>query len=135
LIIFVSIIIITFLSVYFKKITLLSLNKETAYINGIKTELLQLLIYIILAVAVVLGIKVLGIILVSALLIIPIAISKLFASSFKKLIIFSLVFSEIIVISGLFISYYFDLPTGPTIVLTGTTLYTITTVLKLKKTA
>ncbi|MFC2061765.1 metal ABC transporter permease [Elusimicrobiota bacterium] len=112
-----------FLFVNLKKITLLSLDIETAYVSGIKVDRLQLLIYIILAVVIVLGIKVLGIILVSALLVIPVATAKIFAGSFKKLIIHSIILSELIVIAGMFISYYLDIPTGPAIVLLGTVVF------------
>ncbi len=111
--------------VYLKTLILVSLDEETAKISGTKVNVFQLFSNVILAVAVVLGIKVFGIILVSALLIIPVATAKLFSKSFKKLVIISVVLSEIIVISGIFASYNFDLPTGPTIVLTGTVLFVI----------
>ncbi len=117
--------------VYLKTLILVSLDEETAKISGTKVDVFQLLSNVILAVAVVLGIKVFGIILVSALLIIPVATAKLFSSSFKKLVIISVVLSEIIVISGIFASYYYDLPTGPTIVLTGTVLFVIAAVYNL----
>ena len=127
-----SIIIISFFAAHLKKITLLALDIEMAYLSGIKVSWLQPILYIALAVAVVSGIKVLGIILVSALLIIPVATSKLFANSFKKLILFSLAVAEIIVICGLIISYYLDIPTGPTIVLTGTVIFSLSALIKSK---
>lgn len=108
-----------------KKLILISLDSETAHISGVKVKRLQLMINIILAVSVVLGIKVLGIILVSALLIIPITTAKLFASSFKKLLVITMFISEITVIVGIFVSYHYDLPTGPTIVLAGTCFFLI----------
>ena len=80
---------------------------------------------IVLAVAVVLGIKMLGVVLVSALLIIPVSTAKLVCRSFDRMVIFSIVISEVVVISGLFISYYFNLPTGAVIVITGTTVFFI----------
>ncbi len=120
-----SLLIAALVFVYLKTLILVSLDEETAKISGVKVGVFQLLANIILAVAVVLGIKVFGIILVSALLIIPVATAKLFSKSFKKLVIISVVLSEIIVISGIFASYNFDLPTGPTIVLTGTALFVI----------
>ena len=64
-----------------------------------------------------------GIILVSALLIIPVSFSKLFARSAKSLLALSILFVEVIVIGGSLISLYFNLPTGAVIVLTGTMLF------------
>lgn len=120
-----SVIIFVFILVNLKSITLLSLDKETAYVSGVKVERLNLIWYIMLAVVVVLGIKMLGIVLVSALLIIPVATAKLFARSFKKLLIQSIIFSEAALIGGIVLSYRLDYPTGPTIVLTGAALFVL----------
>lgn len=106
-----------------REITLIALDREMAYLSGIHTDFFQLALYIVLAVSVVLGIKILGIVLVSALLIIPVSISKLISHSFRKLVIGSILFAEAIVISGIFLSYFFDLPTGAAIVLTGAVLF------------
>jgi ABC-type Mn2+/Zn2+ transport system permease subunit len=111
--------IIAFLAFNHKGITLMALDIDTAYLAGIRVDLLQVVFYIILAVAVVLGIKILGIVLVSALLIIPASTAKLMSKSFKGLIIQSIVFSEVVVLLGIALSYALDSPTGPMIVLVG----------------
>jgi len=113
-----------------RQITLLALDREMAYLAGVKSDALQLGLYVILAVSVVLGIKMLGIILVSALLIIPVSISKLISWSFHRLVIWSILLAEAIVLAGLVLSYLFDLPTGATIVLTGTFLFFIVFVVR-----
>ncbi len=115
-----SVLIILFLIFNYRSITLMALDVDTAYLAGVKVNLLQITFYIILAVSVVLGLKILGIILVSALLIIPPSIAKLLARSFKGLIACSVLFSEFIVLLGITLSYYLDSPTGPVIVLVGT---------------
>ena len=112
--------IVVFLVCNHKSITLMALDMDTAYMAGIRVDLLQVSFYIILAVSVVLGLKILGIILVSALLIIPASTAKLLSKSFKGLIVQSVAFSEVIVILGIALSYYLDSPTGPMIVLVGT---------------
>lgn len=106
-----------------RQITLMAIDPEMAYLSGIRTELLKFGMYLVLAVAVVLGIKILGIVLVSALLIIPVSISKLISRSFRNLVIGSVIFAEVIVTAGIFLSYFFDLPTGAIIVLTGAVLF------------
>ena len=111
--------IIVFLAYNHKGITLMALDMDTAYMAGIRVDLLQVVFYIILAVSVVLGIKILGIVLVSALLIIPASTAKLTSKSFKGLIVQSIVFSEVVVILGIALSYALDSPTGPMIVLVG----------------
>ena len=115
-----SALIIAFLAYNHKNITLMALDTDTAYMAGVRVDLLHVSFYIILAVSVVLGLKILGIILVSALLIIPASTAKLISKSFKGLIVQSIVFSEIVVILGIALSYALDSPTGPMIVLVGT---------------
>ena len=122
--------ILYFLLRYKQQLTLITFDRESAYLAGINVNLFDLLFYICLAVAVVLGTKILGIILVSALLIIPPSIAKLMAKSFKLINVLSVIFAEVIVISGLIISYYFNLPSGAVIVLTGVVIFLALVVIK-----
>jgi len=106
-----------------RSLTLLCLDKESAYLAGVKSDRMLLILNIILAVAVVLGIRIMGVILVSALLVIPVATAKIFSKSFIALLIMSIFFGEAAVISGLIISFSKDIPAGPAIVLSGTLLF------------
>ncbi|GAB4338092.1 MAG: metal ABC transporter permease [Candidatus Abyssubacteria bacterium] len=115
-----SVVIAAFLLYNYRNMVLLALDIDTAYLAGVRVNALQVCFYIILAVSVVLGLKILGIVLVSALLIIPPSIAKLVSRSFKGLIAWSVLFSESIVVAGITLSYYLDSPTGPVIVLVGT---------------
>jgi len=116
-------VIFVFLLWFVRQLTLMILDRDTAWLSGIPVGRLEFLLYIILALAIVLGVKLLGIILVSALLIIPPTISKLVAKSFKNLILYSILAGEFSIVAGLILSYYLDLPPGATIVLTATTLF------------
>ena len=125
-----AIFVLVFLMTQRAKLTLISLNNELARTAGINPNIYQLLLYVFLAVSVVLGIKILGVVLVSALLIIPVSIAKLFAKSFKSLLGSSLVLSEIVILSGIILSFWFNLPTGAVIVLVGAILFIFTLLLK-----
>ncbi len=102
-----------------KQFTLLALDKETAWLYRVRIDLLDFLFYVLLCVTVVLGVKLLGIILVSALLIIPPTVAKMFAPSFKSLIFGSVIAGEVFIVVGLILSYLLDLPSGATIILVG----------------
>lgn len=106
-----------------KALTLLALDTELAHVHGIRTVWLQWLLYCMLTVTVVLSIKILGIVLVSALLVIPVAASKLIARSFRQMLILSSSFGLLATLVGIFISYSYDLPTGPAIVLIATGIF------------
>ena len=123
LILIVALITGIFMTVNYKKYLLLSLNKDLAYLSGINLSLFQLLFYIALSVSVILGIKIVGVVLVSALVIIAVSIAKLFSVSAKSLVVWSIVLSEIIMLLGIVLSLMFNLPTGATIVLVGAIIF------------
>lgn len=125
LMVIIGIAVIAFIIKYFKSLTLLSFDEETAYATGVNISFLLPALYCILAVSVVLGIKILGVVLVSALLILPASTSRLISRSFTRLVAGSVVIAEATVITGIFLSYYFNLPTGPAIVLTGALFFAV----------
>jgi zinc transport system permease protein len=61
--------------------------------------------------------RIVGILLVSSLMVIPVAASLQIAKSFKQATLLSVLFAELAVILGTFIAYYFELASGGTIVL------------------
>jgi zinc transport system permease protein len=125
LIVVISLLIMAFILTQKRKLTLLALDREMAYMAGVNPDFYQLLLYIMLAAALVLGIRVLGIILVSAILIIPVSTARLLSRSFKSLVLWTVLISEGIMVGGLLLSYYLNLPSGAVIVLTGSTVFTI----------
>ena len=126
MIVMLSIGILSVVSLMFKKLTITSLSEELAWTSGVSTTYVNLIFYVLLSTAVVLGVKLLGIILVSALIITPSVTAKLVTRSFKSYATWSVIFSLMAFIGGLFFSYYLDLPSGATIVLMATSLFVIT---------
>ena len=100
-----------FIFTHKRKLTLLALDREMAYMAGINPDLYQLLLYIMLACALVLGIRVLGVILVSAILIIPVSTARLLSRSFKALTWLTVLVAEFTILAGVFLSFFLDLPT------------------------
>lgn len=113
----------------FRQLTFISLSEDQAKIAGVPVRLQTTVLYVALAAAIVLGVKILGIILVSALLILPPAASRLLTSTLKGHVVMSLVLAEIMVISGLAVSYFFDLPSGATVILVGAAMFVLAAVL------
>lgn len=122
--------IIVALIMLFRQIALFALDRETAWLYRVNTGFLDLLFYILVSVAIVLGVKLLGVILVSALLIVPPTIAKMVARSFRHMVVWSIVAAEVFIVLGLAFSYMFDLPSGATIVLLGTTVFLLIAVVK-----
>ncbi len=83
------------------------------------------LLAISLAVVVVVTIKIVGIILMAAFLVIPAATARIAASTFAAMTGFSIAFGVVSVVGGLYISYYAETPTGSTIVLLQAALFAV----------
>ncbi len=117
-----------------RELTYLSLNEESAEVSGVHSETKTFVFYMSLSIATVLGVKILGIILVSALLIIPPATSRLLTSTFRSYILGSIIASEIAVVGGLLSSYWLDIPSGASVVLFAATCFFIAISIPRKRT-
>ncbi len=112
----------------FRQLTFMSLSEDQAAIAGVPVKLQTMLLYVTLAVSTVLGVKILGIILVSALLILPPATSRLLTATLRGHVVMSLVIAEVMVLAGLTVSFFYELPSGATIILVGTAMFALATV-------
>jgi len=84
---------------------------------GVKTKRINIILFILTAVAAVLAMKVTGIMLVSALLILPPLTALQLSVSFKTTIVASVIFSVLSVICGIILSFLLNIPAGGTIVI------------------
>jgi len=92
-------------------------DEEYAKTTGVKTNFINSLLTVLTAVVVVLSVKVVGIMLVSALLILPAVSALQISHKFKTALVLGGVFSLLSVIIGIAVSFFLDLPTGATIVM------------------
>jgi ABC-type Mn2+/Zn2+ transport system permease subunit len=101
----------------------IALNRDMATVQGVRVELLEYVLMILLAITVAVSIKLVGIILVTALLIIPAAAARNVSSSIRQMFIFAIVFGLFSAVAGLFGSYQFNAASGSTIVLTSIAIF------------
>jgi zinc transport system permease protein len=116
----------------YRSLMYLTFDQEAARASGVKTARLELLLAILTSVTVVLGMKVVGILLVTALLVIPAGAGMLQASSFKQAILFSSLVAVLSIVLGLLAAFYFDLPASATVVLTSFALFVVLYLLRRK---
>lgn len=128
----VSAVILTWFFSSLKSLTYLSLSEDAAIVRGINVPIQTLFFYLSLAIATVLGVKILGIILVSALIVLPPAASRLMTRSFKSYFAGSILIAEFVIVAGLVLSYLFDLPSGAVIVLVGAALFLLASLISPK---
>lgn len=122
--IFTVILTIFFLRNYWKIIFII-FDQETAEASGINVFKLEGAVLTLTGIAVVLVSKLVGIILSSALIIIPAATLVPYIKDIRKLIVYTILLNLMCINSGLILSYYFNLPTGSTIVIIATLVFLI----------
>lgn len=115
-------IVITILAFY-KKLFLLSLDEELAIASGVKTKFLNTLLVLLAALQVSTSIRVVGVLLIGALMVIPVISAFQFEKSFAKTIIIAVAFSLVSVNLGLFASYYLNIASGGSIVVISFVLF------------
>jgi len=116
---------IVFIYVFFRKIMFCCYDEDVAYSTGVKTGFYYYSLITIVAVATVLSVKLVGVILASAMIILPSAFASQFFWHYKKIILFSIIFSIFIVLTGIYLSYIYDFPAGAFIVFLYSTAFGI----------
>lgn len=118
-----DIVIISVVFLLYKEFLALSFDEEFGTVAGIPTERLYLILLCLIALTVVVLIKVVGIILIIALLTIPAAMARQFTHSLKRMMLLSVLFGAVFAVGGLWLSYVLDWASGATIVLVGVALF------------
>ena len=106
---------------FYKEYLILSFDEEYATAIGMPVEKLYLLLLAMIALTVVVLIRVVGMILVIALLIFPAAMARQFTHNMRTMILLSVILGVFFALGGLWLSYVLKLPSGATIILLGGT--------------
>jgi zinc transport system permease protein len=128
----ITLIVTVLLLFFYKELFFLSFDEEQAIVSGINKKLVHLVFIIMVALVIASSMRIVGILLVSSLMTLPVAASMRIAKGFKQMFIFSILFGELSVIVGLISAYHLDLAPGGTIVMTAVLILIITIFLKKK---
>jgi len=101
----------------YRQMLFVTLDEETAQASGIKVFLLNIILVVLSAVTVALAMRIVGILLIGALMVLPISTALLYKENFFKTVLMAIIFSFTSVISGLFISFYLGISSGAAVVL------------------
>jgi ABC-type Mn2+/Zn2+ transport system permease subunit len=111
------------LTIFFKEFLFIGVDEEAAKAAGLPTAFLNYLLLTILAITIVAAMKLVGIIMVSAFLVIPAATGQVLARSVRGMVILSVGSALVSVVSGLWLSWLWSLPSGASIVLFSAALF------------
>ncbi|GAB1817051.1 metal ABC transporter permease [Herbidospora sp. RD11066] len=109
--------VLALLAIFGRELFVLCQDEEVARASGLPVRFLGLLIAVIASVTVVVAMRAVGLLLVSALMVVPVATSQQLTRSFRTTMALSMVFGVLATVGGLTSSFYLDVPSGATIVL------------------
>ncbi len=125
----VSIVVISLFIIFYRKIFSITFDEDFSKANGLNTNFYTYLIAILTAVLIVVGMRLMGTLLISSIIIFPALTSMRLFKSFKKVVISSAVVSVIAFIFGLYFSYIYNISAGAMIVIANLVLFIIFTLL------
>jgi zinc transport system permease protein len=111
---------------YWRSFVAVSVSREIAQAEGIEVRKIQLLMYIMIALLVAVMMKVMGVLLIAAMLVIPTSSARLFSRSPEQMVLISGLYGLGALAGGITTSFQFDWQTGPAIVVSATFLLLIT---------
>lgn len=101
---------------FYNRIFSVTFDEEFSKSTGIKTEIYNIIVSILCSLTVVLGMKVMGTLLISSVIVFPVLSTKMIFKTYKIVVISSGIVSVLSFIIGLVLNYYVDMPVGATIV-------------------
>lgn len=125
-----GVLVIAAIIAFYKELLYVTVDEEAAKVSGIPTKFINLVLIILSAFTVSLAIPIVGVLLISALIVIPVVSALQLQTSFKKTILVAEIISIFSVTAGIITSFYLNLSPGGTIVLITIAIFILTLMLK-----
>ncbi|HSV42535.1 MAG TPA: metal ABC transporter permease [Methanomassiliicoccales archaeon] len=119
-----------FLLIFYKEMVQMTFDEQGARLSGVPVGMFEVVFNISIALTVVVSIKIVGSLLISALIIIPAASALQISRSFKTTVLWSVLLALVAVVCGLFTSVLFDIATGGAIVIYSVFIFILTVLMK-----
>lgn len=123
--VFLSIIIILLYILFYNRLFAVTFDEDFARASGIKVKLYKLLIATLTGITIVLGMRMMGALLISSLIIFPALSAMRVTGTYKNVIVISVIVSILCFLIGLILSYQYNLPTGSSIVLVNVAFFIV----------
>lgn len=114
----------------FPRLVFMTFDRESASVSGVPVKKLDRLLVVLTAVTIVLGIRVVGLLLVTGLTVIPAASALQLSKNFRSTLFLSSVFSLLSILGGIILAYLFNLPASAAIILLALFLFGLSVFLR-----
>lgn len=119
IVVVIAVVVVLFIFLFYKELFVSSFDNEFATASGLRTKFIHMLFMVITALVIAASMRIVGILLVSSLITLPVAAAIRMAKSFKQTIVYAIIFGEAAVLIGLVSAFYLNLAPGGTIVVTS----------------
>ena len=126
--IIVSIVVAILFVIYYRKLFVVTFDENFAKASGLEADRYTTIIAVLTALIIVVGMRMMGVMLISSIIIFPALTSMRIFKSFKKVVISSGIVSVVAFLLGIYLSYLYNISTGATIVLVNLVLFIIFTI-------
>ncbi|MBU9722468.1 MULTISPECIES: metal ABC transporter permease [Bacillaceae] len=129
----ISAVVVVLIVLFYKEWFFLSFDEDQAVISGIPKKALHFIFIVMVALVIAASMRIVGILLVSALMTLPVASAMRWAKSFKQTFLYAVIFGEVSVVLGLVLALHFDIASGGTIVMLNVIILLISLLLTRKR--
>ncbi len=110
---------------FYRKLLFTTFDPEVADVSGVNTARMDALLMLLLSVSILATMKVLGVVLIAAILVIPPVVARMLTNSFARMLWLSTLIGAVCGFVGMILSYHLDVSSGATIVLVGAALFAV----------
>lgn len=114
-----SVISVFTITLLYNQLIYITLDEDGAKIAGVKVKLINYLFALLVAATISVSLRIMGILVISSMIAMPVAAAMQLNQGFKRTLVFSIIFGFIDIMTGLILSYYIDTAPGGTIALTS----------------
>ncbi|MCM3761471.1 metal ABC transporter permease [Alkalihalobacillus oceani] len=122
----ITVIVLIVLLLFYKELFFLSFDEEQAVVAGLNRRLIHFIFIVMVALVIAASMRIVGILLVSSLITLPVAAAMRLAKGFKQMFVYSVIFGEIAVIGGLISAFQLDVAPGGMIVMIAVMILLVT---------
>ncbi|MBY7730839.1 zinc ABC transporter permease subunit ZnuB [Vibrio bathopelagicus] len=111
------------LAIFWRPLLSTTVNEDLAAVDGINIDLMRLILMLLVGIVIAVGMKFVGALIMTSLLIIPAATARKFANTPEQMAFLASIIGSIAVFGGLSLSWFYDTPAGPSVVISAAAMF------------
>ncbi|MEC7941333.1 MAG: zinc ABC transporter permease subunit ZnuB [Pseudomonadota bacterium] len=118
------------LATFWRPLLSTTVNEDLAAVDGTNIDLMRLILMLLVGIVIAVGMKFVGALIMTSLLIIPAATARKFSSTPEQMALFASIIGSIAVCGGLSLSWFYDTPAGPSVVISAAAMFMLSQMVK-----